>query len=57
MYDPGLGRLLSADSITPYPLNGQAFDRYAYAVNNPLSMVDPSGHVAVYGETVHRNLR
>ncbi len=53
LYDPGLGRLLSADSITPDPLNGQTFDRYAYAVNNPLSMVDPSGHVAVYGETVH----
>ncbi len=53
MFDPGLGRLLSADSITPDPLNGQTFDRYAYAVNNPLSMVDSSGHVAVYGETVH----
>jgi hypothetical protein len=46
MYDPQLGRFLSADSINPDPLNGQAFDRYAYTYNNLLNATDPSGHAS-----------
>jgi RHS repeat-associated protein len=44
IYDPTLGRFMSADSMMPSPFNGQAFNRYSYVNNNPLSMIDPSGH-------------
>lgn len=30
--------------IVPDPYNPQAYDRYAYALNNPLRYTDPSGH-------------
>jgi RHS repeat-associated protein len=43
-YDPDVGRFVSADTIVPDQLNPQALNRYAYAYNNPLSYVDPSGH-------------
>ncbi|MCB1865903.1 MAG: RHS repeat-associated core domain-containing protein [Chromatiales bacterium] len=44
VYDPTLGRFLSADPIVGQPLNTQAYNRYAYALNNPLKYTDPSGH-------------
>jgi RHS repeat-associated protein len=41
MYDPVLGRMLSVDNYTH---NGtQGYNRYAYAMNNPLKYTDPSG--------------
>jgi len=43
-YDPVLGRWIQPDSIIPKSRNVQAFDRYAYALNNPLKYNDPSGH-------------
>jgi hypothetical protein len=39
-----LGRFLQADSIVPNPGDPVAFDRYAYTRNNPVNLVDPSGH-------------
>jgi RHS repeat-associated protein len=33
------------DSIVPDPYNPQSFNRYAYALNNPLKYTDPSGHL------------
>ena len=30
--------------MVPNPFNGQAFNRYSYVNNIPLSMIDPSGH-------------
>jgi RHS repeat-associated protein len=47
-YSSAQGRFLSPD---PYggsydPSNPQSFNRYAYALNNPLSNVDPSGQDA-----------
>jgi RHS repeat-associated protein len=50
-YDPAVGRFIQADSIIPDPGNSQAWDRYAYANNNPLNMVDPTGH----GGTADKN--
>lgn len=46
VYDPVVARFLSADPIVQAPLNGQSYNRYAYAFNNPLSLVDPSGFQA-----------
>ena len=44
MYDPELGRHLSADPYTPEPFSSQGYNRYAYVHNNPLSFIDPSGY-------------
>ena len=41
VYDPLVGRMMSADPFVPDPLNGQAWNRYAYVINNPLSITDP----------------
>ncbi len=44
-YDPALGRFISPDSIVPLASQGvQAYDRYAYANNNPVHFTDPTGH-------------
>lgn len=43
IYDPGLGRFMSADPIISDMTNVQRLNRYSYVLNNPLSLVDPSG--------------
>ncbi|MCB1696251.1 MAG: hypothetical protein KDI34_08470 [Halioglobus sp.] len=43
IYDPMLGRMLSPDPVTQEPENGQNYNRYSYADNNPLTNIDPSG--------------
>ena len=43
VYDPKLGRMLSPDPVTQAPENGQNYNRYTYAYNNPLKYTDPSG--------------
>ncbi len=52
LYDPELGRFISADSMVPEPGNLQAFNRYSYCVNNPLVYTDPSGHFAWFAVVV-----
>jgi RHS repeat-associated protein len=45
-YDPKQGRWISPDPAgvaAADPTNPQSWNRYAYVMNNPLSMVDPSG--------------
>jgi RHS repeat-associated protein len=44
VYDPLVGRMMSADPLVPEPLNGQAWNRYSYVINNPLAFTDPSGY-------------
>jgi RHS repeat-associated protein len=44
IYDPELGRFLSADPFVQVPEFSQNFNRYSYVLNNPLSMTDPSGN-------------
>jgi len=43
IYDPLLGRMLSADITVQAPADLQSFNRYTYVKNRPLSLVDPSG--------------
>lgn len=43
IYDPGLGRFMSADPTIPHPDSTQSYSRYSYVRNNPLRMLDPSG--------------
>ena len=47
LYDPVIGRFISADSIIPSPYYSQSYNRYAYVYNNPLKYTDPSGHSAI----------
>ncbi len=49
-YDSGLGRFLQADTIVPGAGNPQAYNRYAYVLNNPLRFMDPTGHAPCDGE-------
>lgn len=44
VYDPVIGRFLSADPFVQAPENLQNYNRYSYVLNNPLSMTDPSGY-------------
>jgi hypothetical protein len=44
VYDPLLGRFLSADPVVQSPDHTQSFNRYNYCVNNPLMFTDPSGY-------------
>jgi phage-related protein len=43
IYDPLLGRFLSADIVVQAPGFLQSYNRYSYVMNNPLTLTDPSG--------------
>jgi RHS repeat-associated protein len=43
-YDPAYGRFLEPDPLIAAPLDPQALNRYAYARDNPVNLVDPNGH-------------
>jgi RHS repeat-associated protein len=49
IYDPLIGRFLSADTLIQFPGDLQSYNRYSYVQNNPLSHRDPSGHVLIGG--------
>ena len=44
LYDPLVGRFLSADPYIGDPASTQSYNRYSYALNNPLKYTDPSGY-------------
>ncbi len=44
VYDPNLGRFLSADPVLQAPGNQQSYNRYSYVLNNPLGFTDPTGY-------------
>src|SRR3989475_2555928 len=43
-YDPATGRFITQDSSPGVREDPQSFDRYVYARDNPLKIVDPNGH-------------
>ncbi len=60
IYDPLLGRFLSADPLIQAPDNLQSYNRYSYVFNNPLRFFDPDGEQArsanVNNRTQARNM-
>jgi RHS repeat-associated protein len=49
VYDPLVGRMLSADPYVQFPSHSQSFNRYSYVLNNPLTHTDPSGFCIAAG--------
>lgn len=45
-YDPLLRRFLQIDSFLGVPNDPKTLNRYAYGLGNPLTFVDPTGHMA-----------
>ncbi|MFN7834168.1 MAG: RHS repeat-associated core domain-containing protein [Burkholderiaceae bacterium] len=43
IYDPAIGKFLSADPIIQAADNLQSYNRYAYVINNPMNATDPTG--------------
>ena len=43
LYDPKLHRFLMPDNNLQDPSNSQNYNRYAYVLNNPLMIIDPTG--------------
>jgi RHS repeat-associated protein len=43
-YLPELKRFISPDTIVPSAGNPQALNRFAYVINNPVKLSDPTGH-------------
>jgi RHS repeat-associated protein len=46
-YDPELGRFIQPDTVISDFSNPQSYNRYSYALNDPLLYNDPTGHGAV----------
>jgi RHS repeat-associated protein len=46
IYDPVIGRFMTADPTVQDPMGMQTYNRYSYALGNPLTIVDPSGFAA-----------
>ncbi len=49
LYDPAIGRFISADSIVQSPFGPQTLNRYSYVGNNPLNNIDPTGESFLSG--------
>ena len=47
IYDPLIGRFMSADPYIQAPDDLQSHNRYAYVMNNPLNLDDPSGYFSI----------
>ncbi|GAB1268389.1 hypothetical protein NBRC116493_16420 [Aurantivibrio infirmus] len=45
VYDPILGRFMSADPYIQAPYFSQSYNRYSYVLNNPLKYSDPTGEL------------
>ncbi len=54
-YNPTTARFLSQDSYSGNPYDPWTQHLYAYCNNNPVNMIDPTGHVAVRATAVYVN--
>jgi RHS repeat-associated protein len=54
VYDPFVGRFLSADPLIQDPYSGQNYSRYTYVSNNPTNLTDPTGFCEVGDGTSSR---
>jgi RHS repeat-associated protein len=52
-YQVRTGRFTSLDPVLPAVGEPQRWNRYAYALNNPLGFTDPTGKTAVRGQEQH----
>lgn len=43
-YNPEIGHFLQPDGVIPDLFNPQSFNRYSYTLNNPVTLVDTTGH-------------
>ncbi len=53
-YLPGIQHFISADTIVPDPVDPQAFNRYSYVLNNPIKLIDPTGHAYACNDSMTR---
>ncbi len=47
IFDQAIGRFMQPDPMVQAPYNTQGLNRYSYALNSPLNLVDPSGFDSV----------
>lgn len=43
-YDSALGRFTQPDTIVPNQFDPQSLNRFSYVRNNPINLIDPTGH-------------
>jgi RHS repeat-associated protein len=48
LYDPSIARFMTPDPLAQAPSFEQGLNRYSYVLNNPLTLVDPSGFQAEF---------
>jgi len=51
VFDTRTSRFLTPDPLIQFPYTAQSFNRYAYVLNNPVNLVDPSGFEVQSGGT------
>ncbi len=50
LYNPGLQRFLSPDSLSPFGKGG--LNAYAYCLGDPINRMDPTGHIPQWGSLI-----
>jgi RHS repeat-associated protein len=53
VYHPSMGRFLQRDTFAGFLDRPQSLNRFAYAENNPVNLVDPSGHSPCPGNAAY----